>query len=390
MKHPRVKLALPVLAAVAALVAGPVASSTALEPSGPTETTETAEPAETTDPTETEPTDVEVATDRIFGTNRYETAIKISQASHPNPAEDFGGIVFIANGMNFPDALAAGPAATAQEGPILLVPPTGGLPANVRAEIERLEPAAAIILGRTDNVSQQVEDDLEAIITPEDDAAPVIRLDGRNRAHTSAMVAELVYFYVWENGSFDYLPPDTAYIANGLTYADALAGGAAGGWETAPLLLTNPGGLDASVRDFLTPVTDDGETIREFRTIRILGSVEAVSTTVENQIRQILPDAEIVRYPGRDRFDTARLLNADVFDQPGVEVTMTNGYNFPDALAGAPRVNLTGGPTVLVRPACVPVPTGLTLSVLEPVQITALGNTDQVSEAALGGAPCAS
>lgn len=340
-------------------------------------------------------------TGRLFGANRYETAIKISQDTHQDPANDFGGVVFIANGMNFPDALAAGPAATSWFGPVLLVPPTGGLPASVRAEIQRLDAEIAVILGKTDNVTQQVENDLLAMLSPLPEmGSPVVRVAGDNRYQTSALLSTLVWDEVrLDDGTLGAVPPTTAYIANGLTYADALAGGAAGGFELAPLFLTAPGSLDPAVADMLTPTApDEGDPAdpeddwpgQEFTTVRILGSPASVSTTVENAIRQILPNATIVRYSGTDRFDTARLLNTDVFGTPGVEVTMTHGYNFPDALAGAPRVNKTAGPTVLVRPTCVPSPTATTLDTVQPATITALGNTDQVSAAALAGVVCGS
>lgn len=334
------------------------------------------------------------ATSRIAGDSRYETAIRISQDVHPDPALDFGGIVFIANGLNFPDALAAGPAATSSMGPILLVPPTGGLPANVRAEIERLDPVSIAILGKTDNVSQQTEDDLLGMFPapgPEEEPA-VFRVAGDSRYETSALLSLFVYSFVdLGNGEFDYLDPDTAYISNGLTFADALAGGAAGGYEGAPLFLTAPGSLSEAVESFLEPIPAEpefGYPGQEYTTVRILGSSASVSEAVVTRIRQILPNVTITRYPGANRFQTAAMLNADVFTGPVEGVTMTNGLRFPDALAGATRVNVTGGPTVLTQTACAPAATIGTLQALTPAVTTALGKTDAVSEAALNGTAC--
>lgn len=333
------------------------------------------------------------ATERIAGDSRYTTAIAISQDVHPDPFYDFGGIVFIANGMNFPDALAAGPAAASQLGPILLVPPTGKLPIAVRDEIERLDPFQVVIIGKTDNVSQQTEDDLRAMFpTGSFDEDPVIRIAGDNRYETSAYLSLFVSEFVDLGGDWYWADPDTAYIANGLTFADALAGGAAGGWEGAPLFLTAPGHLDPSVEFFLEPLPADPEFDfpgQEYTTVRILGSSASVSDAVLARVRQILPNATVIRYPGKNRFETAAMLNADVFGGPVDGVTMTNGLRFPDALAGATRANVTGGPTVLTQTACVPPATIGTLEALQPVIVTALGKTDAVSEAALAGLACA-
>lgn len=333
-------------------------------------------------------------TDRIFGTNRYDTAVMISQNAFGQSA-DFGGFIFIANGLNFPDALAAGPAAASLFGPILLTPPTTGLPSMVKTEIARLkalnpaQPLSIVLLGGADNVSAQAEADAK-VLAPEANA--VFRVAGSSRYETSALLADLVVKWVQISpGVWDAAEPDTVIITNGLTFADALAGGAAGGWEYAPLLLTAPGGLEGSVSDVLTPTPADpgtGYPGQEYRTVRILGSTATVSAAVETQVRGLLPRETLFRYAGLDRFDTAARLNAAVFDGPVYEVTLTNGLRFPDALAGAPRVNMTGGPTIPVRTECVPSYSAGTVTALTPSFVTALGNVDAVSAAALNGSVC--
>ncbi|MGA8045914.1 MAG: cell wall-binding repeat-containing protein [Dermatophilaceae bacterium] len=325
-----------------------------------------------------------LATGRIAGDNRFETSALISQDSHPDPASDFGGIVFIANGLNFPDALAAGPAATSMLGPVLLVSPTGGLPESVRDEIVRLQPDSAVILGQTDNVGVQVETELQQLIDP----TGVFRAAGTNRNETSAILSLFVTNY---DDAFNPIPLDTAIISTGATFADALAGGAAGGWEYAPLFLTGAASLDPAVAAALAPIPADPANDypgQEITTVRILGSTATLSTTVQNQIQALLPNADVIRYSGANRFDTASRLNADVFTAPSFEITMANGLRFPDALAGAPRVNKTGGPTVPVLTACVPTESVATLTTFTPTNITALGKTDAVSDAALSGASC--
>lgn len=72
------------------------------------------------------------AVDRISGPNRYATAAEVSRATFPS-----SGIIFIATGENFPDALAGGPVAGMLGGPILLVQ-NDAVPGNTKNEIARL------------------------------------------------------------------------------------------------------------------------------------------------------------------------------------------------------------------------------------------------------------
>jgi putative cell wall-binding protein len=71
--------------------------------------------------------------------------------------------------------------------------------------------------------------------------AQIDRVAGENRFATAAAIAE-------------HSHPDgaqTAYLATGIGYADALAGSAAAAGEDAPLLLTLPGSLPDATRERL-------------------------------------------------------------------------------------------------------------------------------------------
>jgi peptidoglycan-N-acetylglucosamine deacetylase len=79
---------------------------------------------------------------RLSGPDRYATADAVSRATFPSGAP----AVFIATGMAYPDALAAVPAAARQRAPILLSKTTG-IPASTDAELARLNPGTAFLLG---------------------------------------------------------------------------------------------------------------------------------------------------------------------------------------------------------------------------------------------------
>ncbi|MFI5262464.1 MAG: SGNH hydrolase domain-containing protein, partial [Candidatus Limnocylindrales bacterium] len=83
---------------------------------------------------------------RLAGADRYATAVALSTATYPSATT-----VYLADGLAFPDALAA----AAAGGPLLLTPP-GFLPAEVAAEIGRLGANHVIVLGGPTSVSDAV------------------------------------------------------------------------------------------------------------------------------------------------------------------------------------------------------------------------------------------
>ncbi|GAA1758072.1 cell wall-binding repeat-containing protein [Agromyces humatus] len=92
---------------------------------------------------------------RLAGADRYSTAVAISKARFtPNVP-----MLYLAIGENFPDALAAGPAAMVDGAPVLLTP-GGSLPRAVADEIARLRPRLILVLGGPSVVSSDVRSDL--------------------------------------------------------------------------------------------------------------------------------------------------------------------------------------------------------------------------------------
>ena len=98
--------------------------------------------------------------DRLFGANRYATAVDVSSST-------FGSseVAFIATGTNFPDALGGGPVAGSIPGPLLLVPGTS-VPSEVANELKRLAPDRVVILGGTSVVSASVQAQIESLLGP--------------------------------------------------------------------------------------------------------------------------------------------------------------------------------------------------------------------------------
>ena len=88
---------------------------------------------------------------RLAGADRYATAARISRHHHPNGAP----MAYVATGLNFPDALAAGAPAAIRGAPTLLVRSVG-VPGASATELERLNPVRIIVLGGPRVVNQDV------------------------------------------------------------------------------------------------------------------------------------------------------------------------------------------------------------------------------------------
>ncbi|MGM1030675.1 MAG: cell wall-binding repeat-containing protein [Actinomycetota bacterium] len=300
------------------------------------------------DPTEPLPT----AT-RVAGADRYATAVAISQRAFPSGAP----VVYLASGENFPDGLAAGPAAAHQGGPVLLTP-RGSALTPVLDEIKRLRPASVVIVGGTPSISAAVETAVRGL-----GSRPVVRLGGTDRYHTSRLVAE---------HAFTASGAGSAFIATGQKFPDALAAGPAAALRGGPVLLVDGG---SSTLDAATLAT-----LRKLRVgwVGVVGDTSSVSAGVATGLAAAAPTVR--RYAGADRFDTAARLAA-LFS--GVDtVYVASGTDFPDALAAAGAAGAEGAPMVLARRECMPATSRSALLASGAAEIVVVGGLPTLSEAA--------
>jgi hypothetical protein len=198
---------------------------------------------------------VQETVSRVSGSDRFATAAAISAGWAPGVP-----VVYVATGLNFPDALAGAAAAGALGAPILLVM-TDSVPAATVAELQRLQPGKIVILGGTGAVSDNVVGTLSYYTS-----GGVFRLSGSDRYATAAAISA-----GWAPG----VP--VVYVATGLNFPDALAGAAAAGALGAPLLL-------------VTGTTVPAATAAELARLKpgrivILGGSGAVSDDVASQLR---------------------------------------------------------------------------------------------------------
>jgi serine protease len=262
---------------------------------------------------------------RWQGPDRFATAATISaEVFEPGVP-----VAYVATGATFPDALAGGPLASRTGGPILLTQ-RDGLPAATVTELQRLAPQRIAVLGGRAAVSDDVLAALRGLTT-----GAVDRIAGPDRFATAAAISR---------AGFD---PGVAivYVATGLAFPDALAGGAAGAVTGGPVLLTT--------REELPP-----DTIEEIRrlapaSIALLGGTGAIAASVAEMLEELVP-GRVRRLAGPDRYATAVAIADDTFPSGAGIVVLATGLNFPDALAGAPAAGRLPGPLLLVTPTCAP------------------------------------
>ncbi|GAA4050553.1 hypothetical protein GCM10022282_09370 [Agromyces indicus] len=194
---------------------------------------------------------------RFSGSDRYATSVAISRMEYSPLAPP---VVYVANGMDFPDALSGAPLAGRERGPLLLSTATA-LPSPIAAELDRLNPQRIVILGGTGSISDAVARQLGTYTS-----GGVTRLAGADRYQTSAAISK---------GSFDVGVP-VAYIANGANFPDALSGAPVAGMQGGPVLLTPASALPEAVVDEL-------QRLRPERVV-ILGGTGSVSSAVQQQL----------------------------------------------------------------------------------------------------------
>ncbi|GAB4278910.1 MAG: hypothetical protein Kow0056_11660 [Coriobacteriia bacterium] len=251
----------------------------------------------------------------LAGSNRYETAARISQEAYP----DAGSVdyVVVATGLNWPDALGGASLCGAREAPLLLTDPNE-LSSATRDEIVRLGPDKAYVLGGSGAVSDHVYDQLEGLVGIGD----VKRLGGTNRYETAQIIAHETMTILQAAGRWT----QAAFVATGENFPDALAASpisAANGW---PIYLTRPDALGSTK----AAMQSDGVTHGY-----VVGGSGVVSDDVFDDLNATFTG--FIRYGGTNRYQTAANLADAAYEGLGMywsRPAIATGENFPDALTG--------------------------------------------------------
>lgn len=290
--------------------------------------------------------------ERVRGSERTATAARLSRTVF----EPGVPVVYIVHQDRYADAVAGGPAAAVQGGPILLVG-SDGLPQATIEELQRLRPGRIVVLGGPAAVPAAVERALDSYTDGE-----VQRVAGTDRYATAAALSRRSF----KPGV------KVAYIATGAGFADSLSGGPAAADESAPILLTDPGALPRSVAAELRRLKP--------QRIVVIGGVAAVSKAVEKELAAYT-SGRVLRVGGRDRFATSAMVAAEAFPSRLDTVYVATGSDFPDALAATPAAHAQGSAVLLVHRDAIPAPVAAQLRRLSPKRIVILGGEAAVTDA---------
>ncbi|KAB7743986.1 hypothetical protein GA707_11000 [Nostocoides sp. F2B08] len=193
---------------------------------------------------------------RLAGKDRYETAAMV--AGWRNHAVE---AIYVATGVDFPDAMSGAALAGVDGAPLLLTRPDR-LDSHALEQLYRLQPQRIVILGGVSRVSQDVEAHLWSFVRQ---GGTVTRIAGADRYETSARIA-----------SEFPVAPAQAFIATGATFPDALAGAGRGAWTGGPVLLVPGASVPKGVDEQLARLP--------LKAITVLGGTSVVSQTVEESL----------------------------------------------------------------------------------------------------------
>ncbi len=165
------------------------------------------------------------------------------------------------------------------------------------------------------------------------------------------------------------------FLALGTNFPDALVAAAAGGYLTAPVLLTT--------RDHVPQATIDEVKRLDPDQIYIVGGTAAISNTVAEELA---PYGTVKRLAGANRFETAAAVAEEAFPAT-CAAYLAYGGNFPDALVAAAAAGYNGGPVLLVTHDTIPAATRQELDRLKPCYDRVIGGTAVVGDKVFNALP---
>lgn len=251
--------------------------------------------------------------ERIGGENRYDTAAQIAARVISLNGAWYRPPI-ICRGDSFADALATSPIAYITGSAILLTRPDALPPETRRIYSQMASPAGndqLYVVGGTPAVSDTV---LGQLAAARGGRIYYYRFAGPDRYSTALALAT-------ESGLFNHA--DVIGLARGDDYPDALAGGAACGWDFGPLLLTPPPKLDRGAKSYLQTVGPYVIRFRAFGAEAALseGTLATARSALGTRLHDIDTDPDPMGLP--DRADVAA---ATIAGRPRIAPPMMTPY----------------------------------------------------------------
>ncbi len=259
---------------------------------------------------------------RLSGDNRLDTMASISKSGF-----DKADTVVVAAAGNFPDALSATSLAGYYKCPVLLTD-SNGLSQQTQSEINRLGVKKAIVAGGSYAISNNVVTSIEKM------GIKVERLFGSTRLETAEKIYNSLDSSQWSQ---------TAIVASGETFADALSISPYTYAYKAPIFLTDGSG---SLTDTSSKILTSGK----FSQVVIVGGTARISASTENAIKTKVGADNVIRLAGETRYDTSKeIVSWCVNNGLTYEgLSIAKGGDFPDALSGGALCGIRESVVMLV------------------------------------------
>lgn len=254
-----------------------------------------------------------VVGERIFGSNRFLTSYEASKKGWQN--SDYA---VIASGVDYPDALCAGPLAKKYNAPILLSEQKS-LTEGLKNELQRLKVKQVFIIGGEGALSKDTENQIKAL------GINIKRIGGANRYETSVLIAK----EVGNSGKMVF--------ATGLDYPDALSIAPVAANLSMPIVLVGKNNVDRVVKEYV-----DSQNIQKSYVVGAEG-------VISNQVSSTLP--AVKRLGGNNRYETNKaIINEFKSTINFSNIYVVTGLDYPDALSGSALAAKGGHPIILTHP----------------------------------------
>ncbi|MCR4712215.1 MAG: cell wall-binding repeat-containing protein [Clostridia bacterium] len=259
--------------------------------------------------------------ERFFGKDRYATSIAVAEEYRKALGISKFNYVCVADGQNFPDALAGAYFAAQKKAPILVVhqaAPTGDKSMAVINYIKKNLPAGktVYILGGPGSVPDVV------VTTLTKAGYKVQRLWGQNRYGSNLSILKAANV----KAGTDFI------VCTGTQFADALSASA----TEKPVLLVAGNKLTADQKAYLKAV--------KAKSFTIVGTKTNVVPAIETELKALAPTT---RLAGATIYDRSIQIGKKFFPLTVSHINLADGRNFPDALCGGPLAVKKGGPLLL-------------------------------------------
>ncbi|NLP43631.1 MAG: transglycosylase SLT domain-containing protein [Peptococcaceae bacterium] len=288
---------------------------------------------------------------RVCGDSRIETSLKIATDGWPHGCKT----VIIAQAEDYLEALAGAALAKKYKAPIILNPQNCLDPKVADTLLNKLKPLQVIILGGSQAISAEVEQELRELLSWTDD---IVRFGGEDCYETAALIAA-------------EFPEDCDLaLSTDADFPDALSLATAAAGQAIPLLLTTENELPEATIKALQA--------KKPKNIYIAGNEDAISEQLVAEIAELtqVEEENIIRFAEANRYQTSAAIARHFYPLPE-QVYLVTGQEFPDVLAGSALAVNNDAP-LLLMPATGPAEGSVTEQYIEAL-------SEQVEFKVLGG-----